>query len=167
MKEIKYNECANETVGNLSKGIFLTSKAEGKVNSMTIGWGSLGFMWGKPIFMVMVRSSRYTYELLAKSTEFTVTVPRTDMKEAIKLCGTKSGRDMDKLATAGLKTLAGIKTDTPVIDCAGIHYECKIVYRQEMLEAQMTPEMKDKWYSGDDGIHTLYFGEILTSYVTE
>lgn len=166
MKEIKYNECANETVGNLSKGAFLTSKADGKVNTMTIGWGSLGFMWGKPVFMVMVRSSRFTHELLANSTEFTVTIPKTDMKDAIKLCGSQSGRDMDKLAAAGLKTLPGSKTDTPVIDCAGIHYECKIAYRQDMSDAQMTTEVKDKWYT-DDPLHTLYFGEILTSYLTE
>ncbi|HEX3033068.1 MAG TPA: flavin reductase family protein [Bacillota bacterium] len=166
MKEIKYSECANETVGELSKGAFLTSQAEGRVNSMTIGWGSVGFMWGKPVFMVMVRSSRYTHELLAKSTEFTVTIPRGDLKEALKLCGTKSGRDMDKLAAAGLKTRAGSKTATPVLDCAGIHYECKIVYRQDMSEEQMTAEVKDKWY-GSDPLHTLYFGEILASYETE
>ena len=58
MKEIAYNQYAKETLEILSKGALLTVKSGEKVNAMTIGWGSIGFMWGKPVFMAMVRPSR-------------------------------------------------------------------------------------------------------------
>jgi flavin reductase (DIM6/NTAB) family NADH-FMN oxidoreductase RutF len=59
----------------LPRGAFLSASAEGKSNTMTIGWGTVGFIWGKPILMVAVRFSRYTYTILEKTDTFTVSVP--------------------------------------------------------------------------------------------
>lgn len=82
-KDVAYNEYAKETIEILSKGAFLTTTVDGVINTMTIAWGSLGFMWGKPIFTAMVRPSRFTYELLEKSGEFTVSIPFKDMSKAL------------------------------------------------------------------------------------
>jgi len=71
---------------NISKGAFLTVASDERINTMTIGWGSLGHLWGKPIFMIMVRKSRYTYQLIEKSNEFTVTLPEdNDLKKELNL----------------------------------------------------------------------------------
>ena len=66
MKEIQVFDYADKIIKILSNGAFLNTCAEGKSNSMTIAWGSLGFMWGKPVFTVMVRQSRHTYQLIEK-----------------------------------------------------------------------------------------------------
>jgi flavin reductase (DIM6/NTAB) family NADH-FMN oxidoreductase RutF len=162
--EISYNEYANEITEVLSKGAFLTTQADGKVNTMTIAWGSIGFMWGKPVFMAMVRPSRFTHECIEKSQQFTVSIPFKDMSTALGLCGSKSGRDMDKLAAANLTTVPGKKISTPVIADCGLHYECKVVYKQEMIPDLLAQDLQEKWYATGN-YHTLYFGEILTTYV--
>jgi len=165
-KEIAYNEYANEMTALLSKGAFLTTQVDGTINTMTIAWGSIGFMWGKPIFMAMVRPSRFTYERLEKSGEFTVSIPFRDMSEALSVCGAKSGRTVDKFAAAGLITAPGKKIATPVIADCGLHYECRIVYKQAMAPELLATPLQERWYA-DGNYHTLYFGEILTTYVDE
>ncbi|MEN6411457.1 MAG: flavin reductase family protein [Veillonellales bacterium] len=162
-KEISYNEYAAKVIDQLPKGAFLTTIGDGKVNTMTIGWGSIGFLWRKPVFTVMVRHSRYTYQLIEKSNEFTVSIPLKDMKAALSLCGSKSGRDMDKLAAAGLTTKPGQKLLTPVIADCGLTYECKIIYKQTMSRDNLDDEIQQQCYNDGD-YHTLYFGEIVASY---
>lgn len=166
MKEVTYNEYAGKAIEMLSKGAFLTTAHDSKVNSMTIAWGTLGFMWGKPVFIAMVRHSRYTYQLLEKSGEFTVSIPFKDMKEALGVCGSKSGRDTDKIAAAGLKTEPAQKLATPVIANCGLTYECKVVYKQAMTADNLNADNQQKWYAQGD-YHTLYFGEIVASYLNE
>jgi len=164
IQEVAYNQYAEKAIEVLSKGAFLTTAVDGQINTMTIAWGSIGFIWAKPVFMVMVRPSRHTYQLIEKSGEFTVSIPLKDMQQALALCGTKSGRDMDKLAAAGLTTLPGQKIATPVIEGCGLHYECKIVYKQAMTSENLDTEINSKKYGTGD-YHTLYFGEIVASYI--
>lgn len=166
MKEVAYNESADKAIEILSKGAFLTTAHDGKINSMTIAWGSLGFMWGKPVFIAMVRHSRYTYQLIEKSGEFTVSIPYKDMKAALGVCGSKSGRDTDKFAEAGLKTQQAQKLATPVIADCGLTYECKVVYKQAMTADNLDSANQQKWYASGD-YHTLYFGEIVASYTND
>ncbi len=164
--EIRYNEYANEITEVLSKGAFLTTEWDGKVNTMTIAWGSIGFIWRKPVFMAMVRPSRFTYEAMEKSGQFTVSIPFKDMGTALGICGSKSGRDIDKLVEANLTTNPGKKISTPVIANCGLHYECKVVYKQVMTPELLDKELQDQSYATGD-YHTMYFGEILTTYVDE
>ena len=87
----------------MKKGILLTTKADGQVNTMTIGWGTMGVEWGKPIFVAYVRGSRYTHQMIEKSGEFTVNIPIGEFDSKILgICGTKSGRDMDKIKELNL-----------------------------------------------------------------
>ena len=92
-KCVEYNENLEKNMEILSKGAFLTTKTGNKVNSMTIAWGSIGFIWGKPVFMVMVRPQRYTYGIIEKSKEFTVTIPYEKMNKELAFLGSKSGKD--------------------------------------------------------------------------
>lgn len=167
VKEVRYNEYAKQVLDRMPKGAFLTTAAGGAINTMTIGWGAISHIWQKPVFMVMVRPSRYTYELIEQGTEFTVSIPQTDsMKKALALCGTKSGRDMDKIKEAGLSLLPGQKVGTPVIAGSGLHFECKIVYKQAMNPALLEPSFDQAWYPTGD-YHTLYYGEIVACYQEE
>ena len=79
----------------MKKGILLTTKADDFVNTMTIGWGTIGIEWGRPMFVAYVRESRYTRELLDKNPEFTINCPVGEFDSKILgFCGTKSGRDV-------------------------------------------------------------------------
>jgi len=165
MKKRSYLANAEEIMKTITKGAFLTVRAEDKVNTMTIGWATIGFVWKKEIFMVAVRDSRYTFSLIEKSNNFTVTVP-TDKahKEAVMFCGTKSGRDYDKFSECGLQEKSALTVDSPIIDIPGIHYECKIIFKSPMDPALLDPDFAGLYPAKD--YHTLYFGEILACYET-
>ncbi len=163
MKEITYNEYAKETLDILAKGAFLTTTANGEINTMTIGWGAIGYQWGRPVLTVMVRQSRYTKDLIDAADEFTVSFPPAGMEEAVRICGTKSGRDTDKLAEAGLTLIPAKKLTTPFIGGCDLHFECKTIYRQDMEDACIDPAVRDRWYPNGD-LHTIYCGEILGAY---
>lgn len=165
-KEVSYNEYAHEVTKILSKGAFLTTEIDGAVNTMTIAWGSVGFMWGKPVFMAMVRPSRFTYECIEKSGQFTVSIPFKDMSEALSICGSQSGRNIDKLEAANITTVPGKRISTPVIADCGLHYECKVVYKQAMSPELLDADLQERWYAAGN-LHTLYFGEILATYIDE
>ncbi|AGB40341.1 conserved protein of DIM6/NTAB family [Halobacteroides halobius DSM 5150] len=164
MKEVSYDQYMQEATEALAKGAFLTVQANDEVNTMTIGWGSIGYIWGQPVFMVMVRGSRYTYQLIENSDEFTVSIPlQGKMKEELSFCGSKSGRDYDKFAECDLTALEGKEVDTPVIDGCDLHYECKIKFKQPMDKENLDQVVDEEWYA-QEGYHTLYFGEIVTCY---
>lgn len=164
MKEISFEQYAPQAIQTLPKGAFLTVRHGGRDNVMTIGWGTIGVVWGQPVFSVLVRPSRFTYGLLDSSGEFTVSIPLVDLSEALAVCGSKSGRDLDKFAAAGLQKLPGLKVAAPVIAGAGLHYECKVVFRQPMDPGPLAANL-DAAYYGKGDYHTLYFGQILATWL--
>ena len=72
MIERSYLHSAEDIMNTITKGAFLTVRADGKLNTMTIGWATIGFVWKTEIFMVAVRDSRYTFQLMEKADNFTV-----------------------------------------------------------------------------------------------
>ena len=166
MNTLGYMEAADELMARIQKGAFLTVQAGSEINTMTIGWASLGYIWQRPILMIAVRDSRHTFSLLEKTDNFTVSVPTTDScRESLTTCGTQSGRDIDKFKTCKLQPKAAQTVTSPIIDISGDHYECRIVYKSPMNSAFLDAEL-EKLYPKKD-YHTLYFGEILACYTTE
>lgn len=167
MKTLQFPEYASLALERLAKGAFLTTKHNGQVNTMTISWGNLGIMWNKPVCTVMVRPSRHTYGMIEGAGEYTLSIPLTDeLAQALALCGSKSGRDMDKFAAANLTAVAGQKTATPVIQGACLHLECKTLYKQPMDGMALEENLRQLKYATGD-FHTFYAGEILAAYKTE
>jgi flavin reductase (DIM6/NTAB) family NADH-FMN oxidoreductase RutF len=162
MNNVDYMAVAEKVMTQIKKGAFLTVKAEAQLNTMTIGWATVGIVWSKPIMMVAVRNSRHTFGIIEKAADFTVSFPKDDMKDALMFCGTKSGRIYDKFKECGLKTSPAQKTLSPIIRIPGIHFECKIVYKSAMDPAFLDAEYR-KLYPQND-FHTLYFGEIAECY---
>jgi flavin reductase (DIM6/NTAB) family NADH-FMN oxidoreductase RutF len=164
MEQIDYMAIAEDAIKQIRNGAFLTVQSHDCVNVMTIGWASIGFLWGRPMFTVMVRSSRYTYGLIEQSKEFTVAVPQTGMKAALELCGTVSGKDVDKLKAANLELFPGEKVKTPVIKLRGLNFECAIVYKSAIDPAHLSDTYAHLYPEKD--YHTLYYGEIRSCYST-
>ncbi|MBU0744340.1 MAG: flavin reductase [Gammaproteobacteria bacterium] len=146
-------------------GAFLTVKSrEGKLNSMTIGWALLGIMWRKPILMVAVRPSRYTFELIENADDFTVTFPYSDVSKQLTFFGTHSGRSMDKFKESGLTTLASKNVKSPIIDIKDSRsYECKIVQKTAMDKDRLDLQYNQMVYQ-DNIYHTYFFGEVVACY---
>lgn len=163
MSKIEHLLLTPETVETISKGAFLTVKAGDKLNTMTIGWVTSGYIWRKNVLMVAVRPVRYTFELMEKATDFTVSVPSTDMSKELELCGTRSGREMDKFKECGLKLADAKKVSSPIIDTPGLHYECKIFYSNAMDPKRLDAKVDAELYPQKDH-HMLYFGEVLAAY---
>lgn len=164
MKKVEYMSVAEKVIDQIKDGAFLTVQAGERMNTMTIGWALIGYVWKKPILMVAVRNSRHTFGIIEKAEDFTVSVPLTDMKKAIAFCGSKSGRDYDKFKECGLKVKKSQKTVSPIIDMPGIHFECTITHKALMDPAFLAEEYQ-KLYPQKD-YHTLYFGEIKECYET-
>lgn len=162
---MKFTENLSEAMECLhKKGAFLTSSNNGKSNTMTISWGNIGFEWGKPIFTVLVRESRYTKEFIDASLEFTVTIPFEDnMKQALGYCGTKTGREVDKFKECSLEVLPSKEVSAPTIKCKGLAYECKVCYKQIMDLSLIRADLKESCYKEND-VHTMYYGEIVQCY---
>jgi|SRR5690554_782038 len=147
-------------------GLFLTTKAQ-TVNTMVIGWGGVNIYFRIPIFIVPVRTSRYTHEQMEESRQFTVSVPRFgELKQALAFCGTKSGRDFDKFNECKLTAAPGRVVEIPVIKECYLHYECEVVYKQHLIPEFLHAELNRQLYSDGD-YHTFYYGKILDCYITD
>lgn len=166
-KNIPYNENLDKVLDQIKKGAFLTVKSGDILNTMTIGWASFGIIWNKPILMVMVRKSRYTYNIIEKADNFTVSVPiNVDLKKALVYCGTYSGRDVDKFKEANLTQKKSQVVISPIIKDCDYHYECKILFSQPMNSGPFDEILNKRFYPTDD-LHTIYFGEIVESYILD
>ena len=150
----------------LKKGIFLTTKVGDKVNSMVIEWGHIGRIWNRPVFVVYVRANRYTRELLDKNPEFTINIPIHGFdKNARIICGTKSGRDIDKIGEAGLTLVDPEVVSVPAIMEFPLTLECKVIYRQEQEASLLSDEIRERFYLRETGDRIAYYGEIVDAYV--
>lgn len=162
--QIPNEQYASQFLDQLPRGAFLTVKSGEKINTMTIGWGGIGYIWQKPVMMVMVRQSRYTWQLMEEAADFSVSLPvKGEMKKDLAIAGSKSGRDIDKFQECKLTAKNGRVIDSPVIGECNLVYECRTVYKQLMDPAHLSPEIKEKMYANDD-YHVLYFAEIVDCY---
>ena len=120
---VDYKEVAQRVLTRIDQGAFLTVKSGEAVNTMTIGWLTIGYVWRTPILMVAVRSSRHTFSIIEVSDDFTVSIPSLNMQREIEFCGTKSGRDYDKFKECNLQISESQDVATPIIRVPGIHFE--------------------------------------------
>jgi len=178
-KEINVFDYAGEILKALPGGILLTSEAEDCTNAMTIGWGTLGIEWRVPIFAVYIREGRFTRELIDRTGEFTVCVPRGEVspqvKKALAICGSKSGRNTDKIAESKLTIVEAEAVRSPAIKELPLTLECRVVFQEVQSVkkisskfAKFYPEGVDSSHAGANADpHVAYYGEILKAYIIE
>lgn len=144
-------------------GAFLVVEdGKGRVNAMTIGWAQLGVTWGEPVLTVLVRPSRHTHAMLKTAKGFTVCVPRRgEMKKELAFCGTKSGREYDKIRACGLALRDGAAPGLKAVDGCALVYHCESYGTAELRRETTAPPALGKYYPDNEVPHTLYFGKIL------
>ncbi|MBU0717816.1 MAG: flavin reductase family protein [Planctomycetes bacterium] len=149
------------------QGILLASTdSTGKLNPMTIGWGVFGWIWGQPIFTVLVRPSRYTYGCIKTTGDFTVNVQPATRNDLADFCGRVSGRDVDKMAELDLTPLPSKHIMSPGIAECPIVFECRVVHRNDVIPGELTKAIAGTYYPAGD-YHRVYFGQILAVTVEE
>lgn len=158
-----------EAAEQLSKGgAFLNTAFEGEKNTMTISWAAMGRIWNKPVMIVAVRYSRHSFEYIDRAGEFTVSFPASgQLAGELTICGTKSGRDIDKFTECGFEAIEAKTVAAPMIDKCRIHIECRVVYKQAMEPGNLDEGIKETFYRPGNDYHVLYYGEVTTCYINE
>lgn len=174
-KQVNPFDYAGHICSVMKKGILLTTKAGEKINTMTIGWGTIGIEWGRPVFVAYVREGRYTSKMLDESGEFTVNIPYGDVDSKILgYCGTKSGRDTDKFADLGLVAVDSDVVGTPGIRQLPLTLECKVLCRHMQNIPMLPEEILNRYYpkgvdssnsGSNEDFHIAYYGEIVNAYL--
>lgn len=167
MKRVEYLEAMALVTERMSDGgVFLTVDGE-HPNTMTIGWGSMGYIWSRPVFMALVRPTRHSYDILKKQGCFTVSVPLDDgLKQQLVFAGTKSGREVAKFDGHGLSAAPAQKVSAPIVAECALHIECVTKLTQDMTTDQMDEAVRQMAYPGGN-LHTMFFGEIVACYRTD
>lgn len=148
-----------------SKGAFLTVKNDDKINTMTIGWGEMGYIWGKSVISVLVRYSRYTFDMINNAKYFTVSVPKKgELEKELSFCGTKSAREYDKFKQCNLTKQQAKCFDGVVIGECSLHFEAEIIYKQIMDPNLILNDCVKKHYKGNNDYHMIFTGMILDCY---
>lgn len=136
-----------------------------KFNTMTISWGGVGIMWGKPVVFTFIRPQRYTFAFMENGDRYTMSFFDEKYRDALKFCGSKSGRDYNKVKETGL-TPAFTENGSVYFEEAKLVLECKKMYAQNLNAESITDrESVDKWYNND--FHKMYISEITKVLVKE
>ena len=155
------NENSAKLIG--SDWLLICAGTPEKYNMMTASWGAFGFMWNAPSIFLFVRPTRYTYGFMEESKCFTVNVLPESRREALRVCGSVSGRDCDKTALAGL-TPAPAGNGGVFFEEARLVFECRKAYSQMMDASSFEDKgLLDKWYA-DSNFHKMYVGIVESAY---
>ena len=145
--------------------MLITAGTINSFNTMTASWGGLGVLWNKNVATIYVRPSRYTHEFIEKNDRLTLSFFPESCRPALQVCGSRSGRDCDKVAQAGLHQLE-LPSGAITFSEARLVLECRKLFKTEMEEENFCDkDIFEKWYSVDEGApHTIYILEIEKVY---
>lgn len=132
-------------------------------NTMTASWGGVGFLWNKPVVFIFIRPQRYTFGFLEKEAGFTLSFFGEEYRAALQLCGSVSGRDVNKPEKTGL-TFRVTENGNVFFREARLVLECKKLYNDFIKpEYFIETGLDTKWYPEKD-YHKVYVAEIVNAW---
>ena len=160
MREISPREIDKNAIKLIAEDwALLTAGDADGWNTMTVSWGGIGELWGKDVAFVFVRPQRYTKEFMDSSDYFTLSFFDESYKSALRICGAKSGRDIDKAKETGLEPV--FENGTAYLKQANLVLLCKKLYAQDMTpDCFIDKSIINDNYKAND-FHTSYVGEII------
>jgi len=166
VKELDFWACTGEILNRMRPGgggvLCTVADKAGRENVLTLGWGQIGpFYHDHPVFIIAVAPMRYSWRFLEEVREFVIAVPDDALRSAVDLCGTKSGRDLDKFQAAGLTPVPSVHVQPPSIAECPINVECRIYTTITPPHMLLTPEHRQRPLEQQ---HTIYFAEVLGTY---
>lgn len=155
---MELNKVSENIYQYMKKGSLITAGTIDKYNTMTIGWGVTGVLWGKNVFIAYVRPSRYTYQFMENNEYFTISYYDDCYKNEMGYLGRVSGRDIDKVKEAGFNP---IKVGQSVsFKEAKLTILCKKIYIQDLQQNNFPEDVNNRYYPDGD-VHRYYIGEII------
>ena len=140
--------------------MLVTAGESGRFNTMTASWGGIGYLWNKPVAFVFIRPQRYTFGFMEAQDGFTLSFLGENNREALNICGTLSGRDVNKVEQAGLTPVFSASGQVAFAEARYI-VECKKMYAGFLdPEAFLDPILIDKFYPEKD-FHKMYIAEVV------
>ncbi|MBR1483388.1 MAG: flavin reductase [Ruminococcus sp.] len=136
----------------------VTAGTEECFNTMTVSWGGAGILWNKPVAFTFIRPQRYTFGFTERGDCFSMSFFDEEHRAALRYCGSKSGRDVDKVKETGL-TPAFSAEGIPYFEEARLVLLCKKLYAQDLAEACIRDDMVKQFYQDD--YHKMYVSKIL------
>lgn len=131
-------------------------------NTMTASWGGMGVLWNRPVCTIYIRPQRFTFQFAQSNSLFTLSFFPSKYKPALTICGTKSGKDCNKIAEAGLTAI-----ETPVgavtFAEAELMFVCKKLYADDLKQTAFCEPVFDEIYPERD-FHRFFIGEVLAVY---
>ncbi len=140
------------------KWALLTAGNKESFNTMTISWGGMGTIWGKPVATTYVRTSRLTHDFMDKEEYFTISFYPEEYKNVLMVLGSKSGRDIDKMNDSGLTPKAVENSMT--FEEAEVTLLCRKLFKQKLDPENILDEKCKAFYVGD-AEHDMYIGEVV------
>ncbi|MDO8587094.1 MAG: flavin reductase family protein [Armatimonadota bacterium] len=144
--------------------MLITAGPPDAYNTMTASWGGLGVLWNKNVCWCVIRPQRYTYQFIEKAESFTLSFFEERYRSALNVCGSSSGRDVDKAAATGLTPVAATLPGATSFAQARLVIECRKIYFQDLApEHFLDPIIHDNYPQKD--YHRMYFGEVMNCLV--
>ncbi|MPM51522.1 hypothetical protein SDC9_98271 [bioreactor metagenome] len=133
-------------------------------NVMTVSWGNVGILWNKPIATCFVRPHRHTFNFIDETDNFTLNFFSDEKyKSMLSLCGSQSGRDIDKIKESGLTSFYTLNSNMGFTE-AQLILDCKVLYKDWLREDSfLQTDIISKNYPLKD-FHKFFIGEILNAY---
>ncbi len=138
--------------------MLLTAGSLDSFNTMTASWGAMGELWSRKVVFVFVRPQRYTFGFMERSERFTLSFFPGSHRNVLDFCGSRSGRDVDKVAATGLTVVQPGK-DTVAFDEARLVLVCRKIYASDLDPSSFIDDSIEQCYPESD-YHRLYIGEI-------
>ena len=155
-------ENVSETLAE--KWMLVTPGVPGRWNTMTASWGGFGHIWNSDVAFVFVRPSRFTYGFMEREEGFALSFLDEGGREALNLCGSRSGRDTDKAKAAGITprgfAAASGGPERVGFEEARLVVSCRKLFAQDLAKASfLDPSILPQHYAKGD-LHRLYVGAI-------
>ena len=152
MRKIELKDLNDNFFEAISKEwMLVTAGSKDKFNTMTASWGGTGELWGTPVAFVFIRPERYTFEFMERSECFTLSFLGYENKDIHKICGSKSGRDIDKIAATGLRPVF-TEQGNVLYEQSRLSLECRKLYTDTIKESCFIDKsLLGRWYGEGHG----------------
>jgi flavin reductase (DIM6/NTAB) family NADH-FMN oxidoreductase RutF len=140
----------------------ITAGNEKSMNTMTANWGGLGYLWNKNVCFIFIRPTRYTYKFVEENEFFTLSFFEEKYRKELDFCGSKSGRDVNKIEECGF-TPVYFPEGSVALGEAKLVMVCRKLHTQDIDPANFVDKAIDKNYPKRD-YHRMYIGEIVKAY---
>ncbi len=158
-REISIRELEGNFVKMLSEDwALLTAGNIDTFNTMTVSWGGVGELWNKDVAFLFVRPQRYTFEFIENNDYFTLSFFGGKYKKELGICGSKSGRDIDKMEATGFTPIS-IDKSTGFKEATVTVYMKKLAYQDMKPDGFIDDSIMNNYANND--FHRVYVGEII------